>query len=82
MNRHDVARCRRIGFQLLPATFTLAELQQVYEIVLGRSLDKRNFRRRLKLLGLVEPTGERRQDGPGRPAALYRFHEPDARRER
>jgi 8-oxo-dGTP diphosphatase len=67
-----------VGFQLLPPTFTLAELQQVYEIVLGRSLDKRNFRRKLKFLGLVEPTGAVRKDGRGRPAELYRFHDVDA----
>jgi 8-oxo-dGTP diphosphatase len=62
-----------IGLQLLPATFTLGELQRVYEIVLDRALDKRNFRRKLRLLELVEETGAKRSDGPGRPAALYRF---------
>jgi len=62
-----------IGFQLLPGTFTLGELQQTYEIVLDRELDKRNFRRRLKLLGLVQATGEKRAEGVGRPAELYRF---------
>lgn len=62
-----------IGFQLMPASFTLGELQSVYEVVLDRAIDKRNFRRRLKLLDLVEPTGEKRSDGPGRPAELYRF---------
>jgi 8-oxo-dGTP diphosphatase len=66
-----------IGFQLLPATFTLGELQLTYEIILDRSLDKRNFRRRLKLLGLFEPTGAKRAEGPGRPAALYRFRDPE-----
>jgi 8-oxo-dGTP diphosphatase len=62
-----------IGFQLMPETFTLGELQAVYEVVLDRALDKRNFRRKLKLLGLVEPTGEKRLEGRGRPAELYRF---------
>jgi hypothetical protein len=62
-----------IGLQLLSATFTLSELQSVYEIVLDRPLDKRNFRRKLGLLELVEETGDKRSDGPGRPAALYRF---------
>ena len=63
-----------IGFQLMPAAFTLGELQRVYEVVLDREVDKRNFRRRLELLDLVEPTGETRRGGPGRPAQLYRFH--------
>ena len=66
-----------IGFQLVPASFTLGELQQVYEVVLDRAIDKRNFRRRLKLLDLVESTGEKRSDGPGRPAELYRFRHVD-----
>lgn len=66
------------GFELLPDTFTLSELQRTYEIVLGEQLDKRNFRRRILQAGIIEPTGEkRRQDGSGRPAALYRYR-PDA----
>ncbi len=66
-----------IGLQLLPATFTLGELQRLYEIILDRRLDKRNFRRKLKLLELVEETGQKRSDGRGRPAALYRFRRID-----
>jgi 8-oxo-dGTP diphosphatase len=66
-----------IGFQLMPPTFTLQELQSTYEIILDCELDKRNFRRRLKLLELVEPVGIKRTEGPGRPAELYRFREPD-----
>jgi 8-oxo-dGTP diphosphatase len=62
-----------IGFQLMARTFTLGELQAVYEVILDRPLDKRNFRRKLKVLGLVEPTGEKQIEGRGRPAALYRF---------
>jgi 8-oxo-dGTP diphosphatase len=66
-----------IGFQLLPETFTLHQLQSTYEIVLDRELDKRNFRRRLNLLELVEATGEKHKEGPGRPAELYRFRPVD-----
>lgn len=62
-----------VGFQLLPARFTLSELQRVYEVILGRELDKRNFRRKVELLGIVKPTRERRVAGSGRPAQLYRF---------
>lgn len=62
-----------VGAQLMPAEFTLGELQLAYEVILGRELDKRNFRRKLNLAGLVEPTGHTRSDGPGRPAALHRF---------
>ena len=62
-----------VGFQLLPKKFTLGQLQRVYEAVLGRNLDKRNFRRKMALLGVLKPLQEWIQDGPSRPAQLYRF---------
>jgi 8-oxo-dGTP diphosphatase len=62
-----------VGFQLLPASFTLSDLQRVYEVILGRELDKRNFRRKVELLGIVKPTREQRAAASGRPAQLYRF---------
>lgn len=61
-----------IALQLLPEVFTLAELQAVYEAVLGHELDTRNFRRDVLASGIVEPVGRTRADGPGRPAELYR----------
>lgn len=62
-----------IAFHLLPRTFTLTDLQQAYEAVLGHAVDKRNFRRRMSLTGILADTGEQRRDGSHRPAALYRF---------
>ncbi|MCC7052903.1 MAG: hypothetical protein IT355_06510 [Gemmatimonadaceae bacterium] len=62
-----------VGFQLLPPRFTLSELQRVYEVILGRDLDKRNFRRKVDMLGIVRPTREQRTSTTGRPAQLYRF---------
>jgi len=62
-----------IASSLLPETFGLGELQQVYETVLGRKLDPRNFRKRVVDLDLVRPTGELRRGGAHRPARLYRF---------
>jgi 8-oxo-dGTP diphosphatase len=56
---------------LLERSFTLAELQQVYETVLGRALDRRNFRKRVLALDLVTPLGATRY-GAHRPARLYR----------
>jgi len=61
-----------VGFELLPERFTLTRLQRLYETVLGRALDKRNFRRKVLALGLLQETGQR-SSGAGRPAALYRF---------
>lgn len=68
-----------IAFHLLPPTFTLRELQETYEAILGHALDKRNFRRRVTAAGLLEATAEKRRDGSHRPAVLYRFradHDP------
>jgi 8-oxo-dGTP diphosphatase len=62
-----------IGFQLLPPTFTLLELQGVHETVLGRPLNKDSFRRRMLASGLLEATGEAQRDVDHRPAELYRF---------
>jgi 8-oxo-dGTP diphosphatase len=61
-----------VGFQLLPEKFTLTELQEVYEAILGKNLDKRNFRRKLSLLKILKPLPEFRRGGQ-RPAQLYRF---------
>lgn len=60
-------------FALMPDTFTLSQLQSGYEAVLNRSLDKRNFRKKLLQLDMVEPTGESQRVGAHRPAKLYRF---------
>jgi 8-oxo-dGTP diphosphatase len=62
-----------IAFHLLPLAFSLSELQHVYEAVLDRQLDKRNFRRRIHAEGFLEATGASRRDGSHRPARLYRF---------
>ncbi len=68
-----------IVYSLLPDTFTLTELQRVYEIVLGKDLDKRNFRKKFGSLDLIDPTGESRRDGAHRPAKLYRFRSREPR---
>jgi 8-oxo-dGTP diphosphatase len=62
-----------LAFKLLPATFTLSELQEVYELLLGRRLHKASFRRSLHGAWLVEPTDAWRSEGRGRPAQLFRF---------
>ncbi|GAC1566116.1 MAG: NUDIX domain-containing protein [Ktedonobacteraceae bacterium] len=63
-----------IAFNLLPAQFTLRELQRVYEIILHRKLDKRNFRKKILLTGILEDTGAKKMEGMHRPARLYRFN--------
>jgi 8-oxo-dGTP diphosphatase len=62
-----------VPFQLLPEEFTLTELQRVYESILGRRLDKRNFRRKMDILGILRAQSRVRREGLRRPARLYRF---------
>jgi ADP-ribose pyrophosphatase YjhB (NUDIX family) len=71
-----------IAFRLLPATFTLSELQRIYELLLGRKLHKASFRRALHAASLVEATDEWRSEGRGRPAQLFRYAPPRRRRAR
>jgi len=61
-----------VAFSLLPEAFTLSELQAVYETILDRRLDRRNFRKKIVALGLLRAIGRQRR-GPHRPAHLYRF---------
>ena len=69
-----------IAFNLLPEQFTLRELQSVYEIILHKRLDKRNFRKRILATGILEDTGAKKMEGTHRPARLYCFN-PAAERE-
>jgi 8-oxo-dGTP diphosphatase len=62
-----------VAFRLLGQTFTLSELQTVYELLLERRLHKASFRRALQGAFLVEPTDEWKSEGRGRPAQLFRF---------
>jgi 8-oxo-dGTP diphosphatase len=69
---------RRLGempicFELLPAEFTLSELQALCEAILGRPLDRRNFRRKVLELEFLEAVAATRREGRHRPAQLYRF---------
>lgn len=67
------ARYAPMAFLLLPEEFTVPDLQEAYEALLGEELDERNFRRDLNNAGVIEATGGTRSDGPGRPATLYRY---------
>lgn len=61
-----------VGFQLLPEKFTLVQLQEVYEAIIGKKLDKRNFRRKMAMLKILKPLNEY-QPSARRPAQLFRF---------
>jgi 8-oxo-dGTP diphosphatase len=62
-----------IAYSLLGSSFTLGELQRVYEAILDEKLDPRNFQRRIQEVGLVQPTGQMRTGRAHRPARLFRF---------
>jgi len=64
---------RAVVFELMPADFTLLQLQQTVEALSGRCLHKQNFRRLIEQQELVEETGELRAGTAGRPAKLFRF---------
>ncbi|MGE0825360.1 MAG: NUDIX domain-containing protein [Candidatus Binatia bacterium] len=61
-----------IAYSLLPHEFTLAELQDMYQVILHKKLDRRNFRRRILTLGLLKALPRTRR-GAHRPATLYSF---------
>jgi len=66
---------RPVGFELLPEKFTLGQLQTMYELVLGRKLDKRNFRRKTLNLGILQELDERQKNVAHKPAQYFRFNE-------
>ena len=62
-----------VVWSLLPREFTLTQMQTAYEIILNKTFDKRNFRRKMLSLGLIEDTGKKQTGEAFRPAALYKF---------
>ncbi|HRG10262.1 MAG TPA: NUDIX domain-containing protein [Cyclobacteriaceae bacterium] len=70
--KHKV-RHEPVGFNLLPAKFTLLQLQELYEAILETKLDKSNFRRKLGKMKLLINCKEKQKDVSHRAAALYKF---------
>ena len=62
-----------MGFELLPPKFTLTQLQELYEAILGYPLDKRNFRKKLLKMDLLIALPEKQVGVPHRAPRLYRF---------
>ncbi|MDB4991395.1 MAG: hydrolase [Myxococcaceae bacterium] len=73
--RHQLA-----GFELLPAKFTLGQVQRLYEQILGRALDKRNFRKAILKMGVLDELAEREVGVTHRPSQLYRFNRSEYKR--
>ncbi|QDU52064.1 NUDIX hydrolase [Gimesia panareensis] len=66
-------RYQPIGFELLPPKFTLRQIQHLYEVILDRSLDKRNFRKKILSMGILVELDEVETDVAHRAARLYQF---------
>jgi hypothetical protein len=64
-----------IGYELLPEKFTLPEIHALYETILGKKLDERNFQRKLLASGIVEKLKETKRIGPHRAPFLYKFNQ-------
>ncbi|MBN8821709.1 MULTISPECIES: NUDIX domain-containing protein [unclassified Spirosoma] len=62
-----------IGYNLLPEKFTMPDLQQLYETILGESMDRRNFQKRMLSYGILERLDERKTGGAHKSPYLYRF---------
>ncbi|MDR3626676.1 MAG: NUDIX domain-containing protein [Ignavibacteriaceae bacterium] len=66
-------RYKPIGFELLPEKFTLPQLQALYEVILGKKLDKRNFRKKIMKMNLLKQLKEKDKNNVRRAAYLYKF---------
>ena len=68
-------RYQPLGFELLPKKFTLTQLQRLYETILQREIDKRNFRKKILAMGLLDPLDEWQEGVSHRAPQLFRFDE-------
>ena len=62
-----------IGFELLPEKFSLSQMQRLYEVILGTSFDKRNFRKKVSSMKYLIPLNEKQKRVAHKPARLYVF---------
>jgi ADP-ribose pyrophosphatase YjhB (NUDIX family) len=67
-------KVKPIGFELLPEKFTLVQLQDLYEAIYQRSVDKRNFRKKILSMGILEKTDEKEKETSKKGAYYYQFN--------
>ncbi len=63
-----------IGFDLLDREFPFSDLEKLYQTILDRKIERRNFRRKILGFGILDETKKIKQKGSGRPAVLYKFN--------
>ncbi|HWR74483.1 MAG TPA: NUDIX domain-containing protein [Bacteroidales bacterium] len=71
----ETVKVRPVGFELLPENFTLVQLQNLYEAIYQRSIDKRNFRKKILSMELLEKQEEKEKETSKKGAWYYRFNE-------
>jgi hypothetical protein len=69
------ARTQPIGFELLPEKFTIPQLQRLYEAIYQEPFDKRNFRRKMLSMGMLEKLNEKEKETSKKGAFYYRFNQ-------
>jgi len=73
-------RIKPVGFELLPEKFTLVQLQDLYEAILRKNIDKRNFRKKIMSMGILEKLNEKEKETSKKGAFYYRFNEDNYKR--
>lgn len=68
-------KVRPVGFELLPEKFTLVQLQDLYEAIYQRKVDKRNFRKKILSMGILEKLDEKEKETSKKGAYYYKFNE-------
>jgi 8-oxo-dGTP diphosphatase len=68
-------KVRPVGFELLPEKFTLVQLQDLYEAIYQRKVDKRNFRKKILAMGILEKLDEKEKETSKKGAYYYKFNE-------
>ena len=79
-NLKNKAKLEPISFELLPHKFTLPQIRSLYESILGEELDRRNFRRKILSMGILEKLPEKQTGGAHRAPQLYQFDKENYRR--
>ena len=74
-NLRDEAHRKPIGFELLPEKFTLPQLQSLYEAIYQQTFDKRNFRKSILKMNLLDQLNEKDKENSRKGAWFYRFNE-------
>ncbi len=73
-------RIKPVGFELLPEKFTLVQLQDLYEAILRKNIDKRNFRKKILSMGILEKLDEKEKETSKKGAWYYKFNEDNYKR--